>query len=191
MKILTRPNSSLESVEEPDCIPQPVLAARAILEQGIALLSSIPSDAYAQRHPLAFNASIGGHYRHCLDHFVSLVRAEDCGEVDFDRRDRDPLIETDPSSALEATARIQEWLLRLTSDELKAKIPVRCSINYDAAEVPVYESTLGRELIYAIMHAVHHFALIAFLARQSGLATPENFGLAPSTAKYRAQCSMS
>src|SRR5512133_1066867 len=62
-------------------------AAVQILTQGEDMLRAITLDRYTQRVPLAFNGSIGGHYRHCLDHFTSLLRAVESDEVDYDRRE--------------------------------------------------------------------------------------------------------
>ena len=45
------------------------------LRQGETLLAEISDTAYTHKVPVAFNASIGGHYRHCLDHFSSLLDA--------------------------------------------------------------------------------------------------------------------
>src|SRR5262245_29994906 len=64
-------------------------AAIAILAQGEDFLRALPVQTYTRRVPLAFNASIGGHYRHCLDHFTSLLRALDADLVDYDHRERD------------------------------------------------------------------------------------------------------
>lgn len=164
--------------------PVAVRAADAVLDQGEELLRLLSVDEYRKRHPHAFNASIGGHYRHCLDHFVSLVKARDTGCVDYDGRERNPRIETDPDYALAVTRDLRRSLRSLDDDDLRDAVPVRCSVSYEANDEPPFGSTLGRELAYAITHAIHHFALVAFLARQSGIPLPDHFGLAPSTAKH-------
>ena len=60
---------------------------------------------------------------------------------------------------------------------------------YDNSVVHRVESTLDRELIYNIEHAIHHMAMIKIglkvLAPE--LHLPENFGVAPSTIRYRHQ----
>lgn len=165
-------------------LPQAVRAADAVLDQGESLLRLLSLDDYLRRHPHAFNASIGGHYRHCLDHFLSLVNARANGFVDYDGRQRNPRIENDPAHALSVTRELRETIRQLDVAELEAPVPVRCSISYDDADEPPFTSTLGRELAYAITHAIHHFALVAFLARQAGIPLPDRFGLAPSTAKH-------
>src|SRR6266498_2211914 len=51
---------------------QPHELIQAVLEtlaQGDALLGAISDETYTRKLAVAFNASVGGHYRHCLDHF--------------------------------------------------------------------------------------------------------------------------
>src|SRR5690242_6785853 len=46
-------------------------AAISILKQGEDLLGVVPDESFTRKNAVVFNASIGGHYRHCLDHFTS------------------------------------------------------------------------------------------------------------------------
>ena len=85
-------------------------AAVAILAQGEDLLCALSAESYTRRVPAAFNACIGGHYRHCLDHFTSLLRGLDADEVDYDHRDRDLRIESTPPAR--HTGRAGEGALR-------------------------------------------------------------------------------
>lgn len=167
-------------------VPDLVAAADAVLEQGEMFLRSVPVEAYTRKHPRAFDATLGGHFRHGLDHFTSLVRAQDSGEVDYDRRDRDPRVESDPAFALKVSRQVRQAIGRFTGDDLRTRVSVRCAVTYDGDEVPPCQSTLARELVYAVTHAVHHFALMAFLARAMELPLPHRFGLAPSTARHQA-----
>jgi hypothetical protein len=56
-------------------------AAIAILVEGEKLLRSLSVESYTRRVSIAFNASIGGQYRHCLDHFTSILRGLDATEM--------------------------------------------------------------------------------------------------------------
>ena len=58
------------------------------LAQGEALLAQLGDADYTRKLPVAFNASIGGHYRHCLDHFRSLVDSAMDGDLNYDHRER-------------------------------------------------------------------------------------------------------
>ena len=58
------------------------------LDQGEALLTQLSNQDYTRQVPVAFNASIGGHYRHCLDHFRSLLDSATDGDLNYDHRER-------------------------------------------------------------------------------------------------------
>ena len=160
-------------------------AAVAILAQGEDLLRALSCENYSHRVPLAFNASIGGHYRHCLDHFSCLLRGLDSNEVDYDLRQRDVRIETQPAFALSLTRQIRERLEQIPSLTLDTSLKARCEVSYSPGNSPVTKSTLGRELVYAIAHAIHHYALISIMARLMNAQLPETFGVAPSTVAHQ------
>jgi hypothetical protein len=162
-----------------------VNAAIAILAQGEDLLRALSSDTYTCRVPQAFNACIGGHYRHCLDHFTSLLRSLDADEVDYDHRERDVRIESQPEFALALTRQMRSQLERLPVGALDAPVRARCEVSYAHGDSPVTGSTFGREMVYAIAHAIHHYALISVMARLMDTKLPEHFGVAPSTVAHK------
>ncbi len=85
----------------------PLIAAVAeVLRQGESLLCVLDDEKYTRKLRPAFNSAIGGHYRHCLDHFQSLLDGLDADEVNYDHRKRDPRIENDRKFALAETHRI-------------------------------------------------------------------------------------
>lgn len=178
------PNPKTESSRPGDA--QRILdATEAILQQGELLLGCLGAEAYTRRLPVAFNASIGGHYRHCLDHFESLLGGAEDGRVDYDHRRRDPRIETELAFALEITRAIRRQLGKLTAEALETQVSARCEVSYSHGDSPVTGSTLGRELVYSIAHAIHHYALISVMARLMGVVLPERFGVAPSTVAHQ------
>jgi hypothetical protein len=160
-------------------------AATTILAQGKDLLCALSAESYTRRVPLAFNASIGGHYRHCLDHFTSLLRGLDADEVDYDHRDRDARIESQPDFALALTREMLAQLGQLPLAALEAPVRARCEVSYAHGDSPVTGSTFGRELVYAIAHAIHHYALISVMARLMDAKLPQHFGVAPSTVAHQ------
>src|SRR5215813_9273270 len=83
------------------------------LGQGEALLAQLSDEDYTCKMPVAFNASIGGHYRHCLDHFRSLLDSATQGDLNYDHRERGTLVEHDRFAALNATRELQEGYERL------------------------------------------------------------------------------
>lgn len=160
-------------------------AADAILAQGENLLKTLTPESFSEKVPVAFNASIGGHYRHCLDHFTSVVRGLNCDLVDYDHRERDARIETQPDFALGITHELRRALATIQPAQLHHTVAARCEVSYQHGNSPLTASSLGRELVYCIAHAIHHYALIAVMARLSGVQLPEHFGVAPSTVAHQ------
>lgn len=170
--------------ENPNC-RRIVDAAVDILRQGEALLGTLTVETYTTKLPVVFNGSIGGHYRHCLDHFASLVRGLDAGLVDYDHRERDPRLEQDPEFALGLTCQLRTTLELLEPGTLAASVSARSEVSYDHGDSPVTGSSVGRELAYAIAHAIHHYALISVMARLLNATLPPHFGIAPSTVAHQ------
>jgi len=59
------------------------------------------------------------------------------------------------------------------------------SVSYGSSQPSVIETNVGRELAYCVGHAVHHYAIIRLICSHLGIVVPEEFGIAPSTLKYR------
>jgi uncharacterized damage-inducible protein DinB len=162
---------------------------RAVLEtldQGEMLLAQLPDEDYTRRVPVAFNASIGGHYRHCLDHFRSLLDAATNGDLNYDHRERGTLVENNRFAALNATRELRNAYERLDPVLLMRPLTVTCKTSYTSSDSQASVSTVGREVMYSVAHAVHHYALIGVMCGIAGVKVPDGFGLAPSTLKHKA-----
>jgi len=155
------------------------------LRQGIDLLSGLPVNSYTQRAPACFNSTAGGHFRHIIEHYVSFLQGTETGEIDYEARARDPLIENDPAYALAQLESIADRLERLPADAVlnvrSESTPITAPANWCAT------STL-RELEFLLSHTVHHYALIGVICQLAGRSLPKDFGMAPSTLRHlRAQ----
>ena len=157
------------------------------LQQGETLLTEISDETYTRKVPIAFNASIGGHYRHCLDHFRSLLDSAMDGDLNYDHRERDTLVEKDRFAALNATRELREGFERLDPIFLLRPLSVTCKTRYATSDSQVSPSTIGREIMYSVAHAVHHYALVGVMGGIMGLKMPPGFGVAPSTLKHQAE----
>src|SRR5512134_2299971 len=100
------------------------------LNQGEALLSQLSDETYTRKLPVAFNASVGGHYRHCLDHFRSLLDAAAIGDLNYDHRERGTLIEMDRFAALNATRILRSEYEALDTAVLIRPLAVTCKTSY-------------------------------------------------------------
>lgn len=158
-----------------------------VLRQGESLLRKINNEKYTRKVRPAFNSAIGGHYRHCLDHFQSLLHGLDSDEINYDHRERDPRIENDREFALAETQRILAAFQSIPAPFLDCPVNVRSQVNYAVDQAPLISSTIGRELMYAVAHTIHHYALIAVMCGLLDVPVPKGFGVAPSTLKYQAE----
>ena len=156
------------------------------LTQGEALLTEISDEAYARTVAIAFNASIGGHYRHCLDHFRTVLDAAAHGDLNYDHRERGTIIEKDRFAALNATRVLRDGFEKLDPNCLRRPLSVTCKTSNATDASQVSHSTVGREVMYSVAHAVHHFALIGVMGGIMGLKMEKGFGVAPSTLKHQA-----
>ncbi|MDX2116542.1 MAG: DinB family protein [Planctomycetota bacterium] len=155
-------------------------AARATLDQCARFLDGLRPDAYATPSEVIKGSTIGQHVRHTLDHFAAALTAPVGGVIDYDHRERDTPVERAAGAALSLVADLTGRLLDLDEHHLDRPVRVRLMLSGegDAAE---HTSTLGRELAFAMHHAMHHHAMIAAIAREKGVNPPSDFGKAPST----------
>jgi uncharacterized damage-inducible protein DinB len=158
-------------------------ANRSCLEQGIELLEGLPPQLYNQHCGEVFNSSIGGHFRHNLDHYQALFSGLGAGAVDYDARERDPGLETEPGQAIQVMRDLITGLKELESADLDTVFQIRMD---DGGDTSWSTTSLRRELQFLLSHTIHHYALIVTIATRFGVATfPDKFGVAPSTIHYR------
>ena len=166
-------------------IDQLLAAVDEVLEQGEALLTGLSDAQYAE--PVSAHGSIGAHYRHSLEHFKILFEAVKDSHVDYDRRERDERLQSERLAALMTTRDFRETARFLSTLSPERPIEVRSKISYAAPVSYAVSSTLGREIMFAVSHAIHHHALIAMLCGIRAIPVPEDFGVAPSTIAHQKQ----
>lgn len=169
----------------------------ALLLQADALLERIDLATYAESSAALGLAGVGGHLRHVLDAYAGLFAALEHGELDYERRARDPEIERDVAAGRRGIAAAVAALRPLAAAPLERPLAVAtdcCETSDPCGSARSAPSSLGRELQFLHSHTVHHFALIAVRARSGGLAVEREFGVAPSTLRHwreleeRARC---
>lgn len=139
---------------------------------------------YTQPSRQLFNATIGQHVRHIIELFVALQKGYDSGVVNYEKRKRDLLIETDREFARELLLGIYKTLDR--PDKV-----LQLEANYDehSDELLLIETNYYREIVYNLEHTVHHMALIRVgINEVSGINVPKEFGVAASTIKHQKAC---
>ncbi len=152
---------------------------KQLLDQAISLIEDHARENYNQPCAMVFSSSIGQHIRHCVEHYEEFLSAAgDRRELDYEKRPRDLKVEIDPDEAVQRLGRIRDSLDLIVTE-------CREIIVWDNGVTAPASSSLSRELQFLLSHTIHHFALISVIASIRGLCVPRDFGVAPSTLKYR------
>jgi uncharacterized damage-inducible protein DinB len=157
-------------------------AISQLVHQVDQLLEQIPQQDYGA--PLAEfdGSSLGQHFRHILEFFQCLENGLNSGVIDYAARERNLLYEAHPAVAAQAFA---DFIVKLEQFESDPVLMVKAE--FGSCDRPVYQSTLGRELLFVYDHAVHHLAIIKIGIRCSfpQWIIDRDLGVSPSTLKAR------
>ena len=159
-------------------------AVRDVLLQGRAFLDSVGEGAYARTQDGAFSGNLGAHYRHVLDHFLCLVVGARTGQVNYDERGRNSLLETSVAEARFVTEGLINEFDLLSAEVLQQDCAVTYSVGYGIDKAGAVRSNVARELMFCIGHAIHHYAILKLLCAGAEVKLPYEFGIAPSTLKH-------
>jgi hypothetical protein len=157
-------------------------AIQLIVDQIDHLLGQIAPHDY--RRPLEeFDGStLGQHFRHILEFFQCLDKGVAGGMVDYASRERNLLFEDNPAIA---AAAFEDFLRMLDTRSGEQRLEVKAE--FGGNDRPVYQSTLGRELLFVYDHAIHHLAIIKIGIRCQfpEISINKDLGVSPSTIKAR------
>lgn len=160
-----------------------IRVSRNILTQLTSVLNDMSGEEFKTPLEIFSGASVSQHVRHILEFYICLI---DCQGtlVNYDKRKRDLRLEQDFSFTLSMIDQIHIDLEKL--DENKV---VKLEANLGEIDYTV-DSSMKREILYAVEHAVHHMAILkmGIMINFPQIKLPENFGVADSTIQYRNQC---
>lgn len=150
------------------------------IDEGLLLLQGLNESQYTTVVKPAFQASIGGHMRHVIEHYQCFFDQFESGEICYDARCRNSDIETSKQLAVDSLHSIKQQLQALNRYELTAKLQIK-----DMQTDNLIESNIRRELLFLQSHTVHHYAIVAAMARLQGETVDHKFGLAVATRAYQ------
>ena len=159
---------------------------QVIIRQITNLLDALAPAEYAQSLDVFNGISIGQHIRHILDFYICLMQGIEAGTIDYADRARNPLAETDPAYTSDAFQKIISQVEHL-SETTQIEVWGDFSRTHNQQR-PLLQSSVGRELMFAHDHAVHHLAIIKIGIQQAfpEISLDSTFGVAPSTVKHHA-----
>lgn len=144
------------------------------------LLQKLQNSDYIKPLNVFHGSTIGQHYRHLVE-FYNCALQSPIHSVNYDCRERNLQLENDAQYCQD---QINDLISRISLIEDK---------DYEVTVVSDFgdfKSSFQRELLYVLEHSIHHQALIKIglieLKLEELIST--DFGVAPSTTKYRNQC---
>ncbi len=151
-----------------------------LIQQIRGILKQLDPADYQRVLPEYRGSTIGQHFRHMLEFFQCLEGGCATGDVDYAARPRNPLFEQIPGAAEVAFARFADSVQRMDTERVVAVV---AELGSDLR--PAYTSSLGRELVFAYDHAIHHLAIIrmGLSIHFPHISVADHLGISPSTLK--------
>ena len=145
----------------------------------IDLCQSLTPEQYTLKCKMLNGVSIAEHLRHSYEFYHCLLLGLDTMQLNYEDRARDRAIENNLPYAIERMKKLKLQLsspLKDTVMELKSK----------EAQSSHVKTSLERELVYCLDHAIHHQALIKIGLKEQELShlVSQDFGVAYSTLRY-------
>lgn len=153
-----------------------------------ALIQGLADGQFLQSVPILEGSSVGKHVRHILEFYLCLCDALDTGELNYDNRKRDKLLET---SKVKCVLMITEISAKISSYD--SDFPIRLQADYSISEENgkiTLNTTFFRELLYNVEHIVHHLAIIkiGITSIAPYFEIEDNIGVAASTIRNNKIC---
>ncbi len=166
----------------------PVEALIAQLETLHDVIELIPADIYKRSIPFKtkphqMKASAGKHIRHILEFIDTALNNLGDPLINYDQRERNETIENDSDAAQMMIREIQQRLQDINPEDMSQPLDMVEAVDV-YRETPPQGSTFGREIMFAVAHTEHHFALVNERCDELGIALPDDFGKAVSTRRH-------
>ncbi len=160
------------------------IAIQHVFSQLTTTLQLLKQVHYSQPCEALSQATIGQHTRHIIEMFQCLLVGYETGVVNYEKRKRDHLVETDKDTAVHQLREINEALGKANKN-----LVMEASYREDSSELISIHTNFHREVAYNLEHTIHHMALIKVGVLQlTDIVLPAGFGVASSTTKYRQEC---
>ncbi|KAL5535210.1 hypothetical protein ACEPAF_3304 [Sanghuangporus sanghuang] len=201
-----KPNSALpqnEEKSEAESLDKLLQVSVIVLRQAVDLVNHSLSedDQLTVESKFIPGSTIGKHLRHATDHFSLLLdslsssdsesqskasaaagqRRPDL-ELSYDVRARGTPMESSRSAA---KAALESCIARLQNAVPHVERDRSVRLTAVTPYVQTFRTSLGRELWFAALHAVHHWSMVRVIAGELGIQLEDSFGVAPSTLVYR------
>jgi hypothetical protein len=147
-------------------------------------LDQVKPEEYKRPVDLFNGSTLGEHTRHIIEFYQCIQRYNHTGVINYDKRERDRMIQEDPEMAQLAVKAIIDDIRRMNMEQ---EIILEVAYDSQSNETDKVVSNLKREIAYNLEHAIHHMALIkvGVLVVAPHMKLDADFGIAPSTVKFK------
>ncbi len=145
-------------------------------------LRTLTDEIYSQQISELSNASIGQHTRHIVEFYTCLIQQIKEGDIiNYDKRLRNNELETSVQATL---VEIDSICVAINAIKEERNTYTEGHLGTIDYHIP---SSIERELLYVLEHAVHHMAIIKIAVKilDLNIEIAPNFGVAESTLVYR------
>jgi hypothetical protein len=148
------------------------------------LFAHVNHEQYTTPISMLGGATVGQHVRHILGFLECLVEGATSGVLNYDRRRRDLLIETDAEAAFALFSKLEKEIQELPNNR---SLHLEVVVGQHSPLSQHLLTTIDREVMYLSEHSMHHLALIRYGAQAQWpeLQFPTDFGFAESTLRAR------
>ncbi|KAI0786063.1 hypothetical protein C8Q75DRAFT_773944 [Abortiporus biennis] len=176
-----------QCVDERLALQRLLEVSSVVLGQGIDLVNNslTSNDQLVAQSKYIPGSTIGKHLRHARDHFALLldcVSSDTTKPLNYDLRSRNTPMENDRLAADQA---FKQTIAQLEAIVPRTSLDKPLTLNAVTPYPQTMETTFGRELWFAALHAVHHWSMVRVIAGELGIELEESFGFAPSTLVYQ------
>lgn len=146
-------------------------------------LMQLNNEEYTLPLKVFSQSSLGMHNRHIIEFYQCLLLSGNTSCVNYDKRERNLLLENNVSYAVEC---IEEVTGKLQSINLNQTIELQMDISCNGNEKTV-ESNVDREMVYLLEHTIHHMAILKMgcIVSFPHIKLEADFGVAYSTIKHK------
>jgi len=155
-----------------------------MLMQLADVIGQLADSEYARPLPVLSGNTIGRHVRHILDCYELLVSSTQTGQLNYDHRQRDLILEVSVHEALRRIGLVDRLIHHL---DLNQPLMLAVGLSVAGPAMVQLPTLVARELLHNTEHAIHHMALIQVAVRQAfpAIELPAHFGVANSTVQHQ------
>lgn len=151
-----------------------------ILTQTIDLIKLLNKSEYISPLKVLNHSSVGQHFRHIIEFYVELINGYDQQLICYDNRKRNVKFETQQDVIINEFKNI---INIISTFDLNQSVQIKSNHGLNNDDNSYCQTSILRELIYALDHTVHHLAIIkiALQSEYKNIDLDHDLGVAPST----------